>query len=242
MAENSGTKYDREGAKDLPAGPGFLLNLWHSVGLLFWVVLFRVFNRIRVVHPENRPGRGEFGVLLCANHISALDPFIIAAAAMPFFSPVWWRAPAKEELFRIPVLRSLLASWGAFPVRRGRGDLDAIDRMARLVHESVIVIFPEGTRSKDGGLQPGKAGVGKIIHDAQTAKVTPVYIAGSDRLLPRGRFLPRLGRTVTLVFGPAVDFSRDLAEPPSLGLSGRIAAHLMEEIGRLQGDLPKRSP
>ncbi len=91
-------------------GPGFLRNIWHALGLLFWYVIFKVFNRVRVIGKENIPQKGESGVLILANHVSAIDPFLIAVTAMPFFSPVWWRAPAKEELFRIPIVKNILSS------------------------------------------------------------------------------------------------------------------------------------
>src|SRR5437870_9867048 len=101
-------------------GPGFLLSLWHAVGLAFWQILFRVLNRVEVVHPENIPRPGETGVVLFYNHRSAVDPFLVAATAMPYFSPVWWRAPAKEQLHRIPIVKQILESWGSFPVHRGK--------------------------------------------------------------------------------------------------------------------------
>jgi 1-acyl-sn-glycerol-3-phosphate acyltransferase len=220
-----------------PAGPGFITNIWHALGLLFWVVFLRGFNRIEVRNPENRPGRTEFGVLICGNHISAVDPFVVAASAMPFFSPVWWRAPAKEELFRIPVLRSMLRTWGAFPVRRGKGDREVMESMVRLLRTSVIVIFPEGTRSPDGRLQPGRAGVGKIIYDARPAKVIPVSIRGSDRLLPRGRVVPRLFRTMTIAYGLPLDLSQYYAREDSVEVSQAIVDEVMRAIDRLQSSV-----
>jgi 1-acyl-sn-glycerol-3-phosphate acyltransferase len=222
----------------IPAGPGFITNIWHAVGLLFWVILFKLFNRIRVRNPEHIPGRGEYGVLICSNHISALDPFIIAATAMPFFSPVWWRAPAKEELFRVPVVRWILRSWGAFPVRRGKRDLEAMDSMTQLLKTSVIVVFPEGKRSTDGQLQPGKAGVGKIIYDARPVKVVAVLIEGSDRILRKGRFWPGLFQTVTITYGPPLDLSRFFRFENSIELSRQIVDIVMLSIEQLRPKLP----
>lgn len=214
-------------------GPGLATNLWHAVGLLWWYLLLKGLNRVRVRNPENIPKRGEYGVLICSNHISALDPFVIGVTAMPFFSPVWWRAPAKEELFRIPVLRSILRSWGAFPVRRGQRDVEAMEAMTQLLPSSVIVIFPEGRRSPDGRLLPGKAGVGKIIYDSRPAKVIPVFIEGSDRLLPRGRILPRIYQTIRITYGPPIDLSRFFSLENSQALSQQIVNQVMQAIGQL---------
>ena len=219
-----------------PIGPGFCINLWHAVGLLFWVIVLRFFNRVRVQNSENIPKRGEHGILICSNHISALDPFVIAVTAMPFFSPVWWRAPAKEELFRWPLVRTIIGTWGGFPVRRGKRDFEAIETMTQLLPMSVIVIFPEGKRSTDGRLQPGKAGVGKIVYDAKPAKVIPVLIEGSERLLPKGRILPRLFQTVSITYGPPLDLSRFLSSENSVELSQQIVAVIMRAIERLRRD------
>jgi 1-acyl-sn-glycerol-3-phosphate acyltransferase len=217
-----------------PAGPGFVTNIWHALGLLFWVLLLRVFNRLRIRNPENRPGRAEFSVMICGNHISAVDPFVVAASAMPFFSPVWWRAPAKEELFRVPVVRSILRTWGAFPVRRGKGDREAMESMVRLLRSSVIVLFPEGTRSPDGHLQPGRAGVGKIIYDARPAKVIPVSIQGSDRLLPKGCILPRFFRTISISYGSPMELSHFYDREDSVEVSQAIVDRVMGAIDRLR--------
>jgi 1-acyl-sn-glycerol-3-phosphate acyltransferase len=227
---------DRTSTK--PIGPGFIANLWHAIGLLFWVIVLRVLNRVRVQNPENIPKREEHGILICSNHVSALDPFVIAVTAMPFFSPVWWRAPAKEELFRWPLVRTIIGTWGGFPVRRGKRDFEAIETMTRLLPMSVIVIFPEGRRSTDGRLQPGKAGVGKIVYDAKPAKVIPVLIEGSDRLLPKGRILPRLFQSITITYGSPLDLSRFLSSENSVELSKQIVDLIMRAIERLRRDQP----
>ena len=221
-----------------PDGPGLFINLWHAVGLLFWVIVLRILNRVRIQNPENIPRRGEHGILICSNHISALDPFVIAVTAMPFFSPVWWRAPAKEELFHWPLIRTIIGTWGGFPVRRGKRDLEAIETMTRLLPTSVIVIFPEGKRSTDGRLQPGKAGVGKIVYGAKPAKVIPVLIEGSDRLLPKGRILPRLFQTVRITYGSPLDLSRFLSLENSVELSQQIVDAIMRAVERLRQNLP----
>lgn len=214
--------------------PGFLRNIWHAVGLLFWYIIFKVFNRVRVVGKENIPQKGESGVLILANHVSAIDPFLIAVTAMPFFSAVWWRAPAKEELFRIPIVKNILSTWGAIPVRRGQRDLDSIARMAALIPSSVIVAFPEGKRSTDGQLLPGRPGIGKVIHDGRPRKVIPAYIQGTETILPKGRTIPRVFHTLIVHYGKALDFSRFYDLPDSVEVSQQIVDEVMQEIARLK--------
>ncbi|MBI3805548.1 MAG: 1-acyl-sn-glycerol-3-phosphate acyltransferase [Nitrospirae bacterium] len=214
-------------------GPGFILNVWHLLGLGFWHFIFKWLNRVEVVGGEHIPKRGEEGVMLLYNHISAVDPFLVGATAMPFFSPVWWRAPAKEELFNIPIIRGILASWGAFPVRRGKRDLESIRKMVEMLSHSVVVIAPEGKRSDDGQLQRGRAGVGKILHEARPQKVIPVRMRGVETILPRGTILPRLGRRTTITYGPPIDLTHYYNLPDSVETSQQIVDFVMQEIAKL---------
>lgn len=214
-------------------GPGFFLNLWHLLGLSFWHFVFKWINRVEVFGEENIPKRGEEGVMLLYNHISAIDPFLVGATSMPFFSPVWWRAPGKEELFGIPIVRTILSSWGAFPVRRGKRDLVAMQKMAEMLSHSVVVIAPEGRRSSDGALQPGRAGVGKILYDARPRKVIPVRVRGVDQILPVGKILPRIGKKTTITYGPPIDLSFYYSLPDTVETSQRIVDTIMEEIAKL---------
>lgn len=215
-------------------GPGLFRNLWHAVGLLFWVAMFKGLNRIRVLGKENIPKRGDQNVLILSNHVSAIDPFLIAVTSMPFLSPVWWRAPAKAELFGIPIIKNILSSWGAIPVHRGHHALESIGRMVALLPSSVIVAFPEGKRSTEGQLLPGRPGMGKVIHDSRPRKVIPVYIRGTEIILPRGRILPRLFKTLTVHYGKPPDLTRFYSLPDSVALSQQIIDEVMREIGVLK--------
>ena len=186
--------------------PGFLSKCWYGIGLGFWQIIFKVLNRVEVLGSENRPKKGEGSVLLLSNHISAIDPFLIAITSYPLFSTVRWRAPAKEELFRYPVVRNIIAAWGAFPVRRGKKDHEAMYQMALMLKDSVVVIFPEGTRSRDGLLLKGRPGVGKIIWDARPSKIIPLVVEGTNRILPKGRIFPAVGKKTRIYYGKPMDF------------------------------------
>jgi 1-acyl-sn-glycerol-3-phosphate acyltransferase len=218
--------------------PRWYHGIWHLIGLLVWDLLFRVLNRVTVIGREHIPPRGATNILICANHISAIDPFLIGSVAMPRFSPVWWRAPAKEELFVHPVMRTLLNSWGAFPVRRGQRDFASMERMMRLLDRSVIVIFPEGRWSKTDQLLPGRPGVGRIIHTAKPT-VIPVAIVGTDRIVPRDHALPRVGRRATIAFGPPIKLDEYYSQPDTLELSQRIVNTVMASIGELYEPLKR---
>ena len=224
--------YESAGFAMTPSGPSDAINLWHAVGLSLWKFVFCVLNRVDIRNPEGRPLPGERSVMLLYNHTSAIDPFLVAATAMPYFSKVWWRAPAKEELYRYPVIRSILDSWGAFPVRRGQRDFASMAKMVQMLRESVIVIAPEGSRSRDGKLLRGRPGVGKIIYDAQPAKVIPVAIRGTREILPVGKILPRFGKRAVILYGPPIDLSSCYALADSLETSQKIVDRVMEALAR----------
>lgn len=116
--------------------------------------IFYPFYRIQVIGKENFPKEG--GVLLCTNHIDNLDPPVVGITCP---RPVNFMA--KEELFNAPVLKNLLPSLNAFPVKRGMSDRQAMRKALSVLKEGKVVgLFPEGTRSKDGELQKGLAGAG----------------------------------------------------------------------------------
>jgi 1-acyl-sn-glycerol-3-phosphate acyltransferase len=215
------------------SGPSLIANLWHAVGLAFWQILFRVLNRVEVVHPENIPRPSEAGVILLYNHRSAIDPFLVAATAMPYFSPTWWRAPAKEQLHRIPVVKQILESWGSFPVRRGKRDFEAMSNMVEMLKNSVLIIAPEGRRSTDDRLLPGRPGVGKIIHDARPNKVIPVALKGVERILPRGRIIPKIGKKTTVIYGRPLNLEKYYRQESSAELSQQIVDEAMAALEEL---------
>jgi 1-acyl-sn-glycerol-3-phosphate acyltransferase len=164
-------------------------------------------NRLRTIGEENIPRHG--GVLIASNHISAGDTVFLPAAVIRQCPLQMLWAPAKEELFTGPrVLRWLFTSWGAFPVKRGR-DVRAARLISDLLKSDKVMLFPEGTRHKDGILGRGNRGVGKIIYDTRP-QVVPTALIG----LNRWKF-PGFGQEAVIVFGPPLDFS-DLFQLPDL--------------------------
>ena len=150
----------------------------------------------------NIPAKG--GVLIASNHISAFETIFLPWAIIRRhpLQMVW--APAKEELFEKTFQRLLYSSWGAFPVKRKR-DVKANLVLNNLLKDQKVMLFPEGTRHKDGRLGKGNRGVGKIIYDTRPA-VIPTALIGFNHW----RF-PGLGQSATVVFGSALNFS-DLYE------------------------------
>ncbi len=189
--------------------------------------------RVRIDGEGHIPLKG--GVLLASNHISMLDALLIPYAVMETrgMQMVW--SPAKEELFRIPVLGRVLLSWGSFPVRRGRGDLRSMRRIMTLLRDHRMMLFLEGTRSPDGRLQKGQRAVGKFIYHARPV-VVPTVVSGTHRILPKGTWFPAFRRPVAVRFGPPLDLQRYYAQPDSKLTAEAIVQDVMQAIAALQDE------
>lgn len=176
------------------------------------------------------------GVLLLANHISAYETIFLPWAILRHFPLQMLWAPAKEELFASLIPRLLYSSWGAFPVKRGR-DVKAGRVINDLLIDQKVMLFPEGTRHKDGRLSKGNRGVGKLIYDTRPV-VIPTAIIG----LNHWKFL-QIGQHGSVVFGPPVSFD-DLYPLPDtkethLLIVGRVMqaiADLLKQEGAYAGE------
>ncbi len=132
----------------------------------------RFLFRVKVTGLENEQGEG--GILLCSNHVTLIDPVCISAVLRrtePFYM-------AKKELFKIPLLNSLIRAFGAYPVNRGTGDIGAIHKTIDLLKEGNCVgIFPQGTRCKGVRLEDTKFKNGAaLVLSKVSVPVLPVRI------------------------------------------------------------------
>lgn len=173
--------------------PPFYLFMYH---LFKWSVVAPTFYgllRGRVYGAENVPKRGAFVVV--SNHASDFDPPLLSNCVG---RPVAFMA--KEELFRIPILREAIQLYGAYPVRRGESDRQAIRRALQFLAEGWATgIFLQGTRTPDGKITEPKLGAMLIAAKAQVP-ILPACLWGTHALLPKGATVPRLV-PVTVRFG-----------------------------------------
>jgi 1-acyl-sn-glycerol-3-phosphate acyltransferase len=195
------------------------------VGAVSWPLLKGLY-RLRAEGVENLPQDGGF--VLAANHISNFDPWPLG---IPLWPRRYLRFMAKSELYWWP-LGPLISAGGAFPVRRGERDIEAINTAVRLAREGhIVVMFPHGTRQRKGLVKKYKpkahTGAARIALDAGVPLV-PVAIAGTDRLTRLGPLRVRYGSAIPL---------HDLdGQEPSLA-AREATARLMAEIERLREGL-----
>ncbi len=134
---------------------------------------FRFFLRAHLTGKENIPAEG--GYVICANHIAFWDPILISACFPRQRMPMYL---SKAELFKIPILRSLLRAFGAIPLERRGSDVKAIRRAIAVAKEGeFLTVFPQGTRQKgkNPADTPIKSGIGMIASHAGVP-VLPVCI------------------------------------------------------------------
>ena len=156
-----------------------------------------ILNRFTMKGSENIPDCGP--VLIASNHISAYETVLLPWAVIKDHPLQMLWTPAKEELFEKTFQRLAYSSWGAFPVKRKR-DVKANRILNDLLIDQKVMLFPEGTRHKDGRLGKGNRGVGKIIYDTRPT-VIPTALIG----LNRWKF-PGLGQRAEVVFGTPLNF------------------------------------
>lgn len=187
---------------------------------------------VRLHHAERLPQTGAF--VLAPNHMSEIDPLIVGVA-------VWkaGRAPrfmAKESLFRVPGLGAIMRATGQIPVDRGGIARDA-DPMAAaralVADELAVIIYPEGTLTRDPALWPmrGKTGAVRMALQAGVP-VIPVAHWGAQRLMPRyGRGIRPFPRTrIDVVFGEPVDLDAYRGGPMDQATLLRATDTVMQTI------------
>lgn len=159
------------------------------LAVLIVQIAFHIWFDLRIEGKENIPKGKAF--VYASNHRSYADPVLVVLAGRGRFSFM-----AKSELFEKPLFAWLIRSLGAFPVERGTGDTAAIDKAIDNVKNGTnLLIFPEGTRSKDGRVGRGKTGVA-LIAARSGADVIPVGLNYEGKLHFRSKIVVRIGKPI----------------------------------------------
>ena len=210
------------------------MNLMFNIGRLVSTVFYRSFFRFSVTGLEHVPAEGS--LLILSNHASMFDP---PAVGLTIWSrPTWYMA--RDTLFRNPIAGALLRSIHAIPLNRGTGFRGGYLKVKEvLAKNGAVIAFPEGTRSPDGNLQKGKAGVGMLIFESR-AVVIPCYIHGSGNALPKGKKVPKLFARMSINFGPAVELSDIYALPDDKQTYQLAADRVMDRIAEIKQSVEAR--
>ncbi|MBN1621934.1 MAG: (d)CMP kinase [Endomicrobiales bacterium] len=186
----------------------------YYLGRFLFRVFFKIIWRWKIYGHDNVPLKG--GVIMASNHSSFADPPLVGSAMK---RPLFFMA--KIELFEVPILGFLIKRTNAFPVRRGEQDVSAFRKAQKLLKSgNTVLVFPEGTRSRDGNFGRALPGVG-MLSCLAGVPVVPVRIVNSDKL---NKILP-----IKLIFGktiyPPKEFSRDTYQ--------KLSEKVLEEIKNL---------
>jgi 1-acyl-sn-glycerol-3-phosphate acyltransferase len=205
--------------------------IYRLVWLLIRLLLYTYFHG-RYFHSDRVPLNGP--VILAANHASFLDPPLIGGG---FNRAVNYLA--RNTLMDIPVLGFFLRRLNVVPVDRdggGGAGLKAI--LDRLLIGGVILLFPEGTRTRDGQLQPAKSGIGLTVIKS-AALLVPVRVHGTFAAFGRHMKFP-LPRRVTVTYGEPLAFkalreeARTCSKPRLKEIYQQVADEIMAAIARLE--------
>ena len=208
------------------------MNLSYRLGWSFFRVMFAVYFRWRVFNPERVPLTG--GVILASNHASFLDPPLVGSGLPRAINYL-----ARESLFRFPGIGALLRSWNSVPVDRDGGGAKGLKTILdRLLAGGGIILFPEGTRTTDGQLQPARSGIGLTVIKSE-APVVPVRVFGTFAAYGRRHKFPRPYRVV-VKYGRPLDFAKLRAEakicakPRLKEIYQEVADEIMAAIAKLE--------
>ena len=202
------------------------MNFYYWCGYHFSRLVGQVFFGFRILHRERMIQTGP--VILAMNHESYFDPPLAGNACD---RPIYYLT--RRNLLDVPLLGRVLPKLNVIPV-----DQEGIDRRALKTLIQVVraghgaLVFPEGSRTLDGQLQPGLPGIGLVIAKTR-APVVPMRIFGAHEALPRDQGRVRLHR-ITIVVGEPIRFSDADLEGSGKEVYGRLSQRVMDAIAQIQ--------
>ncbi|TSA35673.1 MAG: 1-acyl-sn-glycerol-3-phosphate acyltransferase [Verrucomicrobiaceae bacterium] len=197
-------------------------NIFYNLAKL----LARLCFRMRVIHPERMIESGP--LILAANHASFFDPPLAGICSR---RGVYYLA--RKTLLKWPFFGPLFPAMNVIPVERDGNDMSALREVIKKIKQgNGVVLFPEGTRSKDGCLQPARAGIGLVI--AKTgAPVLPMRIFGSFDAFPKNSKRLHFPQ-ITVVLGEPIHFSPEEITSTSRETYQNLSDRVMEAISSLK--------
>lgn len=208
------------------------MNPVYLLGWLSFRALYRFYFGWSVYNAERVPLSGP--VILASNHCSFIDPPLVGAGIRRGINYL-----ARENLFRFPVLGWVLHQWQVVPVDREGGGAKGLKAILdRLLDGGAIIVFPEGTRSRDGHLHPARSGIGLTVIKSE-APVVPVRVFGTFQAYGRQMRFPR-PRHVAVKYGRPLDFktlrteARNCSKVRLKEIYQQVADEIMAAIAKLE--------
>jgi 1-acyl-sn-glycerol-3-phosphate acyltransferase len=199
-------------------------NIFYNLAKLF----ARCFFSMRIIHPERMVEEGP--LILAVNHSSYFDPPLAGICSR---RAVYYLA--RKNLLEWPLLGPLFPAMNVIPVEREGNDMSALREVIKKIKDgNGVVLFPEGTRSKDGNLQPARAGIGLIISKTM-APVLPMRIFGAYQAFPKHSRALRLTK-ITVVIGEPLRFTREEVVSATRENYQRLGDRVMQAIAAIKVD------
>lgn len=188
--------------------------LYNFVTLVL-IIYFKTFYKLTIIGEENIPASGA--VIICPNHISNFDPPLVASASRKIRSISFM---AKSELFKFKLLSRALHSLGAFPVKRGEADRNALKTSLEILrNDGCLGIFPEGTRRKIGNTEGFSSGATSLALKSN-APIIPVSIKGDYKLF----------KPLTITFGSPSNLDEFKGEKLSTDIARKAMKVVTDDI------------
>jgi 1-acyl-sn-glycerol-3-phosphate acyltransferase len=200
--------------------------VFYALVRAFFKIVFTLYNRLSVKWMEPIPK--DKNLIVACNHCSNLDPLVIGVTF-----PRRLKYFAKEELFRSFLFGKIIRILGAVPVSRANNAAAAaaLKGFLKFLEEgSDVLIFPEGSRSPDGKLQPLEGGVGLIANHSK-ATILPVFLKGTYDAMRPGTLMVK-PRKISVTFGKPIVFDPDIYK--GKGAREKIMTELTNSLGALE--------
>ncbi len=208
------------------------MNIVYRLGWTVFRALYATYFRWRVYNAERVSASGA--VLLASNHASFLDPPLVGSGLHRECTFL-----ARDTLFRFGPTRWLLNQWQAVPIDRDGGSATGMKRILQALNNGrAVILFPEGTRTRDGQLQRVRSGVG-LIAAKTDAPVVPVRVWGTFEAFGRNVKIPK-PRRVTVKYGEPLYFrelraeAKDCSKERLKEIYQQIADEIMAAITKLE--------
>ncbi|XVV11604.1 lysophospholipid acyltransferase family protein [Actinoplanes sp. CA-131856] len=219
------------------------LGFWRRFAAVLVIPVLKVWTKRTWLDMEKIPRTG--GVILVPNHVSHFDPLVVAHYI--YGAGRWPQFLGKASLWRVPVMGPFLRKVKQIPVERGSVEaVKSLDVLVDALNQGgVVVIYPEGTTTRDPELWPmrGKTGAARLAL-VTGAQVIPMANWGAHEIFdPRtGKLSMRPRRQVTVTAGDPVDLSRWAGAAPSRAVLEEMTEHIMRDISALLGTLRHEQP